>query len=279
MGSMPPQAGPPPGGDFSQMNQQIPPGYGQQPLPPPAKKSGIWIWVLGGCLGLLLLGGAVAAIIGYFAVQKAKEVSGDLQSRPVYTMAKALVMLNPDIELVDADEGTERITIREKSTGKTVSVSLEDLKEGKISFTNEKGEQFTLKTEGNENNGGIQIEGPGGKEVFRAQSGDNVEFPEWAPHPAGTYGNSAKTVTGDGTIWMATITSHQSVQDFAEQLERDVTSRGFKVTGKTLSTSSSGVALMFSATSADGKRTITATGGSRDDPSTAEFVFTVHERP
>ncbi len=277
MGSTPPYAGPPSGGDFSQMNQQGPPGYGQQPLPPPAKKGKVWIWVLGGCLGLLLLGGAVTAIIGYFAVQKAKEVAGDFENRPVFTAAKALVMLNPDIELVNADENTQQITVREKSTGKTVTVSLEDLKEGRISFKDEKGEQYTLRTDGE--NGGVQVQGPNGQQVFSAQPGGNIEFPDWAPVPAGTYSGSAKTSTSEGTIWVITVDTPSTVPQLVEQLERNVTSQGFRVTGKSVTTTADGSALMFSAVSADEKRTITAMGGSKAGTTQTEFIYSAQERP
>lgn len=277
MRSMPPQAGPPPGGDFSQMNPQGQPGYGQ-PLPPPAKKGNVWIWVLGGCLGLLLLGGAVTAIIGYFAVQKAKEVAGDFEKKPVYTAAKALLILNPDIELVDADENSQKITIREKATGKTMTVSLEDLKEGRISFTNEKGEQYTVQTEGEGEGGGIRVEGPDGQQVYSAQSG-NIEFPEWAPVPQGNYSNSARTVTNDGTIWVVTVNTSVTVPHLAENLEREVTSRGFRVTGNSTTTTSEGATLMFSAVSADSKRTITAMGGSKTGASQVELIFSAQERP
>ncbi len=277
MGSTPPQGGPPPGGDFSQMHQQGPPGYGQQSLPPPAKKSSVWLWVLGGCLGLLLLGGAVTAIIGYFAVQKAKEVAGDFENRPVFTAAKALVMLNPDIELVNADEDTQKITIREKSSGKTITVSLDDLKEGRISFTDEKGEQYTLQTEGE--HGGVRVEGPDGQQVFSAQSGSNIEFPDWAPIPAGTYSSSAKTTTTEGTIWVVTVDTESTVQQLANQLEKDLTARGFRVTGKSITTTGDGSALMFSAVSADGKRTITAMGGSKSGTPKVEVIYSAQERP
>lgn len=277
MGSTPPHAGPPPGGDFSQMNQQGQPGYGQQPLPPPAKKSSVWIWVLGGCLGLLLLGGAATAIIGYFAVQKAKEVAGDFENKPVFTAAKALIMLNPDIELVEADENSQRITIREKATGKTMSVSLEDLKEGKISFTDEKGEQYSVQTDGE--GGGVRVQGPDGQQVFSVQPGGNIEFPEWAPVPAGTYSSSAKTATGEGTIWVVTVDTATTVPQLVEQLERDATSHGFRVTGKSVTTTGDGSALMFSAVSADNKRTITAMGGSKTGASQVEFIFSAQERP
>lgn len=260
------------------MNPQGQPVYGQQPLPPPAKKSNVWIWVLGGCLGLLLLGGAVTAIVGYIAMQKAKEMAGDFEKRPVYTAAKALVMLNPDIELVNADEDSQKITIREKATGKTMTVSLEDLKEGRISFTNEKGEQYTVHTEGKGEGGGVRVEGPDGQQVFSAQSG-NIEFPEWAPVPQGTYSSSAKTVTNDGTVWVVTVDTSVTVPNLVENLEREVTSRGFRVTGKSVTTTNEGASLMFSAVSADSKRTITAMGGSKSGSSQVELIFSAQERP
>lgn len=283
MGSMPPHAGPPPGGDFSQMHNQGQPGYGQpgygQPLPPPAKKGKVWVWVLGGCLGLMIMGAVVTAIVGYIAVQKAKEVAGDFENKPVFTAAKALVMLNPEIELVEADEASERITIREKATGKTVTVSLEDLQQGRISFTNEQGEEYTLQAQGEGAGGSVQVQGPDGQSVFSAQSGGGIEFPDWVPVPAGEIANSAKTTTNEATIWVATIRVNGTVQAFADKLEQDLASRGLKSNAKNITTSSDGAALMFSATSPDNKRSVTAMGGTKTGTDTLEIVFSASERP
>lgn len=283
MGSMPPHAGPPPGGDFSQMHNQGFPGPGQpgygQPLPPPAKKGKIWLWVVGGCLGLLVMGAVVTAIIGYVAVQKAKEVAGDFENRPVFTAAKALVMLNPEIELVEADEDTQRITIREKATGKTITVSLEDLQQGRISFTDEKGEEYTLQAQGEGGSGSVQVQGPDGQSVFSAQSGGGIAFPDWVPVPAGEIANSAKTTANDATIWVATIRVNGPMQQFIDQLERDLGARGLRTSAKNVTTSSDGSALMFSASSPDSKRSVTAMGGSKNGSDTLEIVFSATEKP
>ena len=64
-----------------------------------------------------------------------------------------------------------------------------------------------------------------------------------------------------------------TVQQLADQLEKDLTSRGFRVTGKSITTTADGSALMFSAASDDGKRTITAMGGSKSGTPKVEFIY------
>lgn len=273
MGSMPPNQGPPPGGDFSQMNQ------GQQGLPPAAKKSKVWIWVLGGCLGLILLGAVIAAVVGYFAVQKAKEVAGDFEKRPAFTAARALVMLNPEIELVDADEASERITIREKATGKTMSVSLDELQQGKITFTDEKGEEYNLQTKGEGDNASIRMESGDGKEVFSSQISGDSQFPDWAPTVPGTYLRTSKTTTNEITIWTATVETTQTVQEIGDWLEAEAKSRDLRVTGKNITTSTDGSALMFTAATEGNKRVITAMGGGKTGAGKMELIYSVQERP
>ena len=119
---------PPPGGDFSQQpspqwNQQQNSNMSQQPLSPGKKTGGVWLWVIGGCLGIVLLGGIAVATLGYFGMKKFQETTGlsseEFEKRPAFAAAKLITALNPEIELVAADEATQRITIREKRTGKT----------------------------------------------------------------------------------------------------------------------------------------------------------------
>ena len=39
-------------------------------------------------------------------------------------------MANPNLEVLGVDEGTGKVTIKDKETGRTVTVSLDDLKNG-----------------------------------------------------------------------------------------------------------------------------------------------------
>ncbi len=47
----------------------IPPAQG----PPPQKKSHAWIWILGGCLGILILAGIAMIALGWWGARKAKK--------------------------------------------------------------------------------------------------------------------------------------------------------------------------------------------------------------
>ena len=97
-----------------------PVGYAQ---PPPTKKRNVWLWVLGGCGVLTLLGIVVVGVALYFGYRFVDEVSRN----PVRTAAKAIEMVNPDIEVVAVDEEKELVTFRDKKTGTTTTVSLKEL--------------------------------------------------------------------------------------------------------------------------------------------------------
>ncbi len=90
--------------------------------PPPAKKRNVWLWVLGGCGVLTLLGIVGVGIALYFGYRFVDEVS----KNPVRTAAKVIEMANPDIEVVAVDEEKELVTFRDKKTGTTTTVSLKE---------------------------------------------------------------------------------------------------------------------------------------------------------
>ncbi len=90
--------------------------------PPPAKKRNVWLWVLGGCGVLTLLGIVVVGVVLYFGYRFVDEVS----KSPVRTAAKLIELANPDIEVVAVDEEKELVTFRDKKTGTTTTVSLKE---------------------------------------------------------------------------------------------------------------------------------------------------------
>lgn len=112
------------------------PQYPQQPLPPPAKKSTpVWVWILVGVFGLFLLAGvAVVATIG-FVYKQAKDVADN----PTAAIAKLAALSNPDIEVLGVDEANGKVTIKDKESGKTVTVSIDDLKQGKLEIKTDEG--------------------------------------------------------------------------------------------------------------------------------------------
>jgi len=142
----------------------------------------VWAWFGIGCAGLLVLVLVVVFALGFFAVRKVKEVAGDIEnSSPEMVAARLMIKAQPDIEEVseDADAGT--ITIREKKSGKEITVNLKELSEGHFVFDTDEGHVEISAGEGD--GGGVTISSEKGKMVL----GKGVEgsCPDWLPIPEG----------------------------------------------------------------------------------------------
>ena len=96
--------------------------------PPPPQKSNTLLWVLVGCGGLLLLiGMVVVGGIAYFAHNPAK------------VMTKMITAANPNVEVVSIDNGSQKITLRDKKTGKVYTITFNDAKNGRFEMTGDGG--------------------------------------------------------------------------------------------------------------------------------------------
>jgi hypothetical protein len=118
--------------------------------PVPNKKRPV-VWILTGCFGLIVIAGLIALGTGMFVPHRADQagLDPDLTSRnPGVAVAKMLAGVNPGVEVVPVNEDKGLITLRERSTGKTVSMNFEDVKNGKIGFKGEDGEEATRRGEG-----------------------------------------------------------------------------------------------------------------------------------
>lgn len=106
------------------------------PVPPPAKKAiPIWVWILIGVLGLFLLAGIAVVATGVFIYKQAK----DAADNPTAALAKIAAMANPNVEVLGVDEATGKVTIKDKESGKTVTISIDDLKQGKLEIQTDEG--------------------------------------------------------------------------------------------------------------------------------------------
>lgn len=164
-----------------------PPPPPAAPPPPPSgtpaaapgaqpKKKGIGTlgWIAIGCGGILLVAALFGALTLGWLFNKGKEVVRDFDEDPAMAAAVALVRLNPEIELVESDPEARTVTIREKESGKVMTVSLADLQEGRIGFESEEGKG--------------SVEFGGEKGVFRVESSTGESFeigqgeiPAWVP--------------------------------------------------------------------------------------------------
>ncbi|MCL6546407.1 MAG: hypothetical protein K6T61_14370 [Bryobacteraceae bacterium] len=161
---------------------------------PPARKSKVLTYVLLGCGGLVVVAVVSAIALGLFVRQRA----GDISKNPAMAAAKMVAALNPDIEVVSADEATGRITLREKKTGKTITMDFRDVQKGRIRFEDESGERVDIETEGEGKSGSFRVTTPEGE--FRAGQGSLADLPSLVPlcpgaQPSGAF--SAQSLKED----------------------------------------------------------------------------------
>jgi hypothetical protein len=97
---------------------QIPPGKS-------SKRRTVY-WIIGGCLGLILI--AVLLLVGgsiYF-FHKTGLNTELLSKGPANATAQVMTRLNPKLEIVSVDESTGLIRIRDKSSGRIMRITVKD---------------------------------------------------------------------------------------------------------------------------------------------------------
>lgn len=215
--------------------------YSTPPPPPgapPAKKKGLPVlaWVAIGCVGLLIVTGIVITAAGYWAVGKVKDQVGDFEKNPEMAAAKLIVAANPELELISSDDEAQTLTVRNKKSGEEVTLSLADLRQGKISFSQDgKESAIAFGTQG-EDAGTMTVTGEGGETTFRAGAGSAVELPSWVPvypgsDPAGTY----STTSGGQTTGAYSLTTSDSVKEVLDFYAGELEPMGAKLERSTYS--------------------------------------------
>ena len=140
-------------------------------------------WIGIGCGGLLLIGILVVSVGGYFAAKTVSDFVGD---NPAAAAAEAIVRINPELELVESDREAGTITIREKSTGKEVTVNYSQLERGELVFGDAEGEEVRIQSGTSGDGGPISITGSDGSSVSMGAAGAAVEAPSWLGEYPGT---------------------------------------------------------------------------------------------
>lgn len=215
-----------------------PPAAPQAPAQPPAtpapapKKTSPLVWVLVGCGVIVLLVVLVLAVGGFIIGKKVKDFAKEAERNPAVAAAELVARANPDIEVVDKDYDRGTITIRNKKTGEVLTMDAEDVKNGRLRFRNDKGEEITFEGKGEGAGGQVKLTGKEGELTFGA--GVEATLPSWlAEYPGGESqgaysGSDGSIVTGGYTF--QTDDSVQEVMDFyKDRLEGE----GFQVTTTT----------------------------------------------
>ena len=115
---------------------EVSPAPNTAPALAPRKTSPV-VWILVAVLGMFVLFGIAVIGGGFLLAHKAKQAGIDtelMRNNPGLATAKLLAATDPDVEVVSSDDQHGLITLRQKSTGKTVTLNLDDMKQGKFTF-------------------------------------------------------------------------------------------------------------------------------------------------
>jgi hypothetical protein len=195
----------------------------------PKKGLSTLAWVGIGCGCLLLIAAMVAVGLGFIAYRKAKSAVSEFQQNPTLAAARTFVKLNRDLEEVAVDEQAGTITVRNKKTGEVVTVSFEDVKNGRLSFTTDKG---TVTLQGDQAGGKLDVSGTGGQGGFHLQAGagDTAKVPDWVPTYPGVSPTGSYSMEQDGAASGGfEVTTTDTVDVVLEHFRQELKKAGFEV--------------------------------------------------
>lgn len=120
-------------------------------LPSVKPKTSRMVWIIAAIVGVFVLVGILFVGAGLFVAYKVKNAGFDsrlAEKNPALAAAKVMAALNPNVEVVKVDEDRGLLTIRDKKTGKTITMDAEGVKNGKLTFSdNSTNEKFSFGTD------------------------------------------------------------------------------------------------------------------------------------
>jgi hypothetical protein len=219
-------------------------GYPRQP-PPPKKGMPIWGWLLIGLFAFVFLAVFAVSVAGYFFFKKAEQVARN----PLSAIVQIAAAANPDLDVLDVNEATGKVTIRDKKTGKTVTIDGDAIKDGKITIDTEDGHAVL-------------------------GAGANVKTPGWVFVPADLKvvgGMSANS--NDGAGGTVVFTSTQSIDSLKSYFEDQYKSGGFEQSVSSTSTTNGEQVIQLVFTHENRKRTVTIGAAKTPDGSGGSITF------
>jgi hypothetical protein len=228
-------------------NMPMPPQPGAPVPPVGTKKTSPLVWILAGVGGFIVLCMIGCGLVVYVGMHKLKEAGFDsdlMQKNPGLAMTKMVTALNPDYQVLSTNDRTGSVTVREKSSGKTITMKFDPDKKTMV------------------------VTGENGEEVRFGASATN-KMPEWVPVYPGSSPEGAYSVQSqEGSQGTFTFKTTDAASKVTSYYQDQLRSAGFNVT----LVSSGDQGGMLSAEDADKKKTVIITAGVADGTTTASVT-------
>lgn len=249
-----------------------PPPAAPNAAPSAARKISPIVWIVIAVLGLFMV-----AVVGggLFLVHKAKQAGLDaelMRNNPGLATAKLFAATNPDLEIVSSDDGRGLVTIRQKSTGKTVTVTFDDMKQGKLSFREDGKDAVTLEAHGGGDTGSLQMKS--GSESLAMGANQPVALPAWIPaypnsKPASVFSMNGKP----GASASFQFQTQEAPKDVVAFYERELKQTGFHITATIAGDDGASSGGLVSGNDTANKRTVLVTVGTGNKGTTVSVTY------
>ncbi len=248
-------------------------------LPPaPQKSSGtkILLWIAGILVGLILVSFASCAVLGFYALHKVKQAGFDsdlMKKNPGYATAKMAVTMNPDTQIVSSDDNAGTIVVRDKKTGKVVTMKFDPQKKSMV-VTDENGKMTSMTTSGEGANASMEMKSSEGTVKIGAGSD---KAPDWVPaypgsSPQNTFSSSNSTEQSGSYTFVTEDAVDKVISFYGDSLK----SAGFTVSNMT--TNSEGkTGGMVSGEDKASKRTVVVALTTENDGTHVNVTFSVKQ--
>jgi hypothetical protein len=228
-----------------------PPQAPAQGPPPQKKKTSPLVWVLVGCGGILVILFIVLGGLTFWAGHKIKNYAEEAKKNPAMAAAKAAIAFTPDLEVVSEDDAHNTLTVRNKKTGEVITMDAADIKNGRLKFRNEKGEEVTFQGSGEKGKEGFTVKSKEGEVSFGQNA--EVKLPSWVPLYPGAKPTGSLTQHKKGSEYGSYMfTTDESADKVVGYYQQELESNGFTVEKKDLGGTPAGLATLNA--KADGGR-------------------------
>ncbi|MDM7995363.1 MAG: zinc ribbon domain-containing protein [Acidobacteriota bacterium] len=206
----------------------IPPQAGKTP-----RKGRLLFWILGGCLGLIVLAAILSFVTGAYIFKRLGFDSSLAEKKPELAVAKMMISANPDLEILSMDESTGVIRIRNKKTGESLTVNMEDVKSGKITFTDDRNRKVEIQSQGEGDNASLSIQSDQG--AMRMGANAAIQLPSWLPaYPGAAPAGMAAFTQENGKSGSCAYKSNDSAEEVVAFYEKALKNGGFNVQKKAM---------------------------------------------
>lgn len=242
---------------------------------PVAQKRSPLVWVLVGCAGLIVIAGVITLSLGLFVAHKARQAGIDpdmMKRNPAMAVTKMLTALNPDVEVVSVNEDKGIITVREKSTGKTLTMNFEDVKKGKIVFTDEHGEEVAVQSQGEGGSGSFTVKSKDGL----VKAGAKWTPPGWLPVYSGArIENGVNSQSPEEEAGAGYLSTTDSIEEALNFYEKALRNGGFEVSRQMTSPDGKNNVGTLTGQSDGGKRYVNVIVMRADDVTRINLTYTI----